>query len=327
MHPYEASYEQLLAPAKWLDTITKEDGFEDMLWYLACWTVAWVALFYLITCRLRSRMAAWPASTKTHENDVYWCARNLIGIIHAVFISLLTVPTFLVLYGAPDDIRFGATGHLAACVPPENRKLGLEVTIAVQAVALAGLAFTAFTLADVGISLIHGLASVDFIIHHVAFITAGLIIRSHCMLPFNAAVLLSMEASTPFLNYLLLVRHRGADFKASVQVNGIVFMLLFFIFRLLMNPYGTAVLWLHHDSAMPPTVPRWQADFLLLAVAAGTAVQFFWFPLIAKTFGAGLRDLLGFGGSRCNGDPAYEGVDSHQSSEPSGKKQSGSVAK
>lgn len=320
MEPLEASFgERLLSPAKWLETVTIEDGLDDMLTYLACWIAAWVGIFYMLSSTLSRWIVAWPQSTKTWENDVYWCARNVLGIIHAVFIASLTVPAFVMLYSAPDDIRFGATGHLATCIPNADRKYEMDWAFTVQAVALAGLAFTAFTLADVIICVIHGLASLDFIVHHIAFITAGLIIRGHCMLPFNAAVLLSMEVSTPFLNYLMLIRHRGEDFKTSVQVCGSVFVLLFLVFRLLLNPYGTAALWLRHDRAMPPTVPRWQADFLLLAVGAGTAVQFFWFPLIAKKFGAGLYDLLGLGGRRCKGSLANAGVDSPRSSESSGE--------
>mmetsp|Transcript_135929 Transcript_135929/g.378843 ORF Transcript_135929/g.378843 Transcript_135929/m.378843 type:complete len:339 (-) Transcript_135929:154-1170(-) len=303
-----APFADLLRPESALlyAVITEEDGHQDMLTYFGCWTLFWVLLFYCLSWTEPRWAGRWPPSTKLHENDRYWSARNVLGIIHAIFITALTVPALFKLYDAPDEVRFGATGHLAACAPGSEHRIEIveKWGFVAQAVALAGLAFTAFTLADVGISTVHGLATMDHIAHHLAFVTAGLIIRGHCMLPFNASILLAMEASTPFLNIMLFFRHRGMAFKTAVQVNGILFVLLYVVFRVALNTYGAVVLWLHYKTAMPPTVPAWQAWFLLMAISAGAAIQFFWFPQIARMFRAGLLGLLGRG---CAEDGAAEG--------------------
>jgi len=280
-----------LAPAT-----TEVDGVEDFIMSFIGWTLMWAALFYFLSYTVPQWAGAAPNSTKDHENDRYWMARNLLGVIHAIFVTAITVPGFFLLSDAPDKVRFGSTGQLATCAattavlrPEEIEAWGFLC----QAVALAGLVFTSFTVADVGICIMHGLASADFIAHHIAFITAGLIIRSHCMLPFNATMLLAMEASTPFLNFILFFRHRGPAFKFAVQANGIIFVILFVVFRLILNTYGAIVLWLHYATAVAPIVPKWQVWFLLIAVTAGVLVQFFWFPQVVRTFGAGLLELMG----------------------------------
>jgi len=273
------------------------DGIEELWMSFAAWTVMWTLLFYLLSYTWPQWGSRIQQSTKAHENGRYWSARNVIGVIHAVFIAALTVPSYIALSGGGDYIRFGYTGHLATCAVGPDHPLPPALIqpweFMVQAVALAGLAFTSFTCADICICLLHGLSSADYIVHHIAFISAGLLIRGHCMLPFNAAILMAMEASTPFLNFVLFFRHRGPRYGVAVQVSGIIFVILFIVVRLGLNTYGAVILWLHRDTAMPPTVPKWQAWLLIAAVVAGAGVQFFWFPQIVKTFGSGLRDLLG----------------------------------
>jgi len=274
-------------------TISEQESTWLLITYFGFWTLGWTVLFYCLTAIDPWWASRFPRSTKMHENDRNWSARNLLGVIHALFVSAITVPAIFILWPATDEVRFGATGHLATCsIGPDRAELAEQWSEVSEAVAMAGLAFTAFTLADVGISAVHGLATADYIAHHIAFITAGMIIRGHCMLPFNAAILLAMEASTPFLNVLLFFRHRGTAYKKMVQVNGIIFVCLFVLFRLVLNTYGAITLW-YHWNFVPAVVPRWQAWFLMAAIAAGAAVQFVWFPSIAKIFGSGMSELLG----------------------------------
>jgi hypothetical protein len=270
------------------------DGFEVLLYTAGFWTLGWVLLFYTLACTLPRWSKNLPPSSKEHENDKYWIARDVIGIIHALLVSALCVPAAFEFLEAPDWVQFASSSHLANCrVDGADIEL-LPWNFAGQAVALSGLAFTTFTLADAIVSVAHGLATVDYIIHHIAFVTAGMIIRGHCMLPFNAAVLMGMEASTPFLNYFHLVRHRGDVFRIRVIVCGISFFVLFLLWRIGFNLYATAHLWIVHIKgfAIPAHVPQWQARFLMVAVTAGAGVQFFWLPSICKLFMSRLRDLL-----------------------------------
>eukprot|EP00418_Pyrodinium_bahamense_P065280 CAMPEP_0179095866 /NCGR_PEP_ID=MMETSP0796-20121207/44037_1 /TAXON_ID=73915 /ORGANISM="Pyrodinium bahamense, Strain pbaha01" /LENGTH=266 /DNA_ID=CAMNT_0020793563 /DNA_START=161 /DNA_END=961 /DNA_ORIENTATION=+ len=221
-------------------------------------------------------------SSKEHENDKYWMARNVLGIIHAVFVSVIAMPALLSLSGAPDDVRFAYSTHLETCAMDpgwyEDEGYGRDI----ERVALAGLAFTAFTTADVALSIFHGLATWDYMWHHAAFIACGLIMRGNCMLPWKGSVQLAMEASTPFLNFMLFFVNRGKTCWPMVVIAGVIFAVSFVILRLVQNAYATVVLWLRHDIAMPPMVPWWMVWPLLLAVTAGAAVQFYWFPLIVK---------------------------------------------
>lgn len=273
------------------------DGQAEFIWQFIAWVLIWLAVFYGFAFTFSKWTRCLPSSTKAHENDRYWCARNLVGIVHALLISGITVPAVIWLASTHSrTLQFASTRHLALCTPDEMLPdLPWSTVLMLQAVALAGLAFTAFTVADVIISLVHRLATVDFIVHHIAFICAGLIIRGNCMLPYNASILLAMEASTPCLNLLTMLRNRGPRFQTTVKINGVFFSAFYVLFRLVLNSYGTAFLMLEHDSGIPAYIPRWQVWFLLVAVVAGAAVQFFWFPSIVRTFcaGLGLTDWFG----------------------------------
>jgi hypothetical protein len=221
-------------------------------------------------------------SSKPHENDLWWIVRNIIGVVHAIFVSVIALPAVISLSGAPDDVRFAAAPHLETCTMGAGFHHGEPWASYIEAVALAGLAFTAFTTADVALSMIHGLATIDYMVHHAAFILAGFILRGNCILPWKGSVQLAMEASTPFLNIMLLLQNRGVGTWPVVVVCGIIFVVSYVFLRLIQNTYATVILWLRRDEAFPPTMPRWEVWLALLACTAGAAVQFFWFPAIVR---------------------------------------------
>lgn len=290
-------------------------GVPEMLGTASAWSVLWVVLFYSMAWTEPRWGRYFSKSAKPHENDCYWSARQIIGILHALVISVLVLPVLVILAGAPADAQFCGTPFVGRCaVSPDNEQLQ-PWSMWFEVVAMAGMAFTTFTLVDVFISLRHGLATWDYVAHHVAFITAGAIIRSNCMMPYNAAILLAMEVSTPFLNTMLFLRNRGVEYTSTVQITGSTFFLLFVIFRLFLNTYGVVYLWMHFDMATPDWVPRWQLWFLTVAVTAGAAVQFFWFPSIAKLFGTALFALIrGEDGT----DPGDDAVKDDEESAPTG---------
>ena len=45
------------------------------------------------------------------------------------------------------------------------------------------------------------------IVHHFALAAAGFIVRGHCMLPHNPAILIGLEVSTLFLNFAFMYRN------------------------------------------------------------------------------------------------------------------------
>jgi len=247
-----------------------------------------------------------PKSSKPHEDDRYWCARNVLGFIHALLVSILSVPVMFSLIAAPDYAQFAFTSRIGLCLADSSTDHRIFGWLPMyRAIAVAGLAFTSFTACDILVSSIHGLMTWDLLIHHTAFLCAGIIIRGHCILPFNASVLMSMEVSTPFLNYMLLVRNRGEQYQLVTKVCGAMFFATFVCLRIALNTYGVFVLWksaapmlLQGDTSCalawaPPWVPRWELYFLLAAVSLGAIVQMLWFPGIFSTFVKGLTSLFG----------------------------------
>lgn len=260
-------------------------GWGSLALSSAAFMLAWLAVFYLFA--LRQPRTPWPKSSKEFENDKYWCARIWIGALHSIVVTIIALPSFFVFVLSPHIVQFSASHSVAWCTQENSEALDMTSLqgLSLKATAFAGLAFTTFTCADVIISSLHGLwGHWDYMVHHAAFIVAGIIIRSNCMLSYNASILMAMEASTPFLNYMLFFRHRGPRFESRVTICGGIFFLLFILFRLILNTYGALLLWRYRATAVPAHVQSWQVWFVLVAVSLGAGVQFFWFPRILTIF-------------------------------------------
>jgi len=249
------------------------DGYLELMAGFAGWIALWLVLFYGLSYTEFLWIRLLPASTRGNLSSRYISARNILGIGHALFVTCVALPIF---FNLPERMWFATSSHLATCAYPDGP----------ESIATAGLAFTAFTAADIFISVVHGPITMDYMAHHLIFLVAGLIMRGNCMLPFNASILLSMEASTPFLNLLLLVRHRTSTWLPKLV--GVLFTVCFVFFRLFLNVYGIVILWLHRGTALPPTLPLWQGWTLLSIITAGAGVQFFWFPTVSRMFYAGI---------------------------------------
>lgn len=257
----------------------------EELWALGITSVLlicfWLAVFYGACWTYPRWNAGWPASTKQHENSKYWGAWYFMGTIHAIIVSCICVPAFFLLWSAPHAVQYGHTQNVGFCVVGANEasygQAARHDLLWVQvAVAFAGLIFTCFICVDLVVAVRHELAAWDYILHHAIFIFAGQMIRGYCMLPFNAAILMAMEASTPFLNFYLYFRNRQGYKKKLVEISSHLFALSFFSFRVGINTYGAYYLWIQFDRSMPSIVPVWQQWFLLIAISAGAALQWFW---------------------------------------------------
>lgn len=266
-------------------------GESELYVLFASWVAGWAAAFYGLALSASRWGRFLPPSSKPHEDCRFWLARNVLGVAHACLVGTLALPAVFVLVGAGDDVRFGSSVQLATCqVGPDLVAAGEAwMDPFARAIAIAGLAFTSFTAVDLVLLVVHGPLTLDYVVHHLAFIGAGLVIRGHCVLPLNSAILLSMEVSTPFLNLMLLLRNRGPTCYKFAAALGSMFAVLFVAVRLLLNAYGAALLLTMRAEAMPARVPAWQQQFLLGAVAAGVGVQFFWLPQIARALLAAIR--------------------------------------
>lgn len=265
------------------------DGFTVMLAGFGFWMIFWLVVFYatLFTHRWWGRLV--PPSTKEHENDRLWLTRHIVGIAFSLYIACLTVPAVFQFWNQTPEVKFGHSSNLAFC---ETNEYGESVRIWAMVVALAGTAFTAYIIVDFATMFIHSYATADYVVHHIVFIATGLIVRWHCMLPYTAAILMAMEASTPFLNICLLYRNRGDVYRTVLMVCGGFFFALFVVSRLFLNTFGAIALLVNRKEFLMPLVPAWQAWTLVFAIVAGVAVQFFWFPQIYKLFGSHLVPMV-----------------------------------
>uniref|UniRef100_A0A7S0AGE0 TLC domain-containing protein n=1 Tax=Pyrodinium bahamense TaxID=73915 RepID=A0A7S0AGE0_9DINO len=257
----------------------------------------WTLLFHALRWTQPRWMSGAPPSSRGHENDACWCTRNVHGIIHASLISLVSVPALIQLLGASPEVQFAFTDHIGQCALDGSNPALIGWDRTSRFVGLAALAVVTFLASDLVILLVHRQMTIDYFVHHVAFIGAGFLTRINCMLPLNGSILLAMEASTPFLNYLLLFRNRGGGYRLSTGIAGSLFFVLFLILRIGFNTYGVVLLWANWRHAAPPWLPSWQLMAILIAITTGCLVQFFWLPGIVKSFSAAIMELFAPGGS------------------------------
>mmetsp|Transcript_49449 Transcript_49449/g.115630 ORF Transcript_49449/g.115630 Transcript_49449/m.115630 type:complete len:329 (-) Transcript_49449:19-1005(-) len=276
---------------------------------LTLWTIAWLLLFYIFSFTASTWMAGLADSRKKHENCRFWCGRTLLGIIHAIVVSIIAFPGMFLLLGASPYVQFAHSNDISDCQPDASDPRLADWRVLGMLVAYAGLLFTAFILADVIVTCVHRLGSWDYVLHHVVFLLAALIIRVHCILPLNSAMLLAMETSTPFLNFVMLLRHRPLEsswLSTALVPAGLLFVVLYFIFRLIFGFWGVMLLW---ENRWRLDIPKVQLWFLEASVATGFVLQLYWLPSIARVFINKLRKE-----SKAKGHASQE--DAHESSSP-----------
>lgn len=275
---------------------SRTDGFEIMIAGFIVMTLFWWAVFHVAVYTERWWGRRLPKSTKEHENNPTWLVRHYLGGFVGLFLACITVPALVQLRHEPFDVKFAHSSHLAFC---EFDGFGEPLRTWGTATAFAGMTFTAYTIADLVIMCVHGFITWDYIVHHFCFIAVGLIIRCNCILPFEAAILMAMEVSTPFLNYLLIYRNRGEGYYINLMIAGGLFSALFVATRICLNSWGLVELVLHRREDLTQLVPPWQAWSLLIMVAGGALVQFFWLPPVMQAVGSSLIPLMkGFQGDK-----------------------------
>lgn len=268
---------------------SQADGLEVMIAGFVFMTLFWWFVFYLAAFTEEWWGQYIPKSTKDEENDKYWLVRHYLGSLMGILIACLTVPTIIHLWHEPSHIKFAHSSHLAFC---ELDGLDEHVKTWGIATAFAGMAFTTYTMADLANMFVLGFVTWDYLAHHIFFIAVGLIMRCNCILFYEAAILLAMEVSTPFLNYVLIYRNRGEAYATSLAVAGGLFFILFITTRIVLNTWGAYLLILHREEHLMTVIPPWQAWSLLSMIIAGILVQFFWLPPVLKAFGSHFLPLI-----------------------------------
>jgi hypothetical protein len=288
------------------------EGLGILALYVVLWTGLWITSFYIIRYIQPLWLNRLPRSLKAHEDDENWCARNVLGSLHATFIASISIPVFFAFAGSDDDVKFAASPHLDTCRLDSVQKYAMPWNDAGQWIAFAGMAFTTFLIADMFISYMYGLATlecrrgVDHLVHHAAFIAVGLTMRANCMMPYNASILLSMEISTPFLNYCTLMLNRGRDFAWSTLFAGSMFSFFFVAIRIGLNTYGVMFLWINSDIALPPWAPEFEFWFVWLAIFTGVVIQYLWLMVVLRKFKEHWTPRDDYWKAPANGEPGEE---------------------
>jgi len=305
----------LVIPKPWWDAIREAlvypyaypfAGVDLFYWYLFSGTIAWIVLFLLLRWTCMSTCCAclrWccciPAAISETDVDAY--AHCALGIVHAVFVYYISLPSFFILTSAPDEVKFAASHHIATCAIDESQKDLMSWSYRAEAVAWAGLAYLTYEIADVFIVVVwprsHEMPGTDVaspqscctrlilhLVHHSCYIICGLMIRTNCMLPYNASIFLSMKATAPFLNIVRMLKMQGKSqqYRYITMASRQMYVLVFVAVRVVLNTYGVMYLTVNYEIAMPSWIPDWQYWLLLFAIMFGTLLQYACLPELIR---------------------------------------------
>jgi len=230
----------------------------------------WIGVWYAGAWATRWRSPSWALSSVESENSPHWGACTVMSTVNALVCTFVGFPCAVVLLMQPETLWFHAA--------PQSLCYDATGGIVQAAVALGGQSFAVRIAIDFVLQQIHGLLTLEEAIHHCIFFSTGCLMRWYCMMPLNGAILMSMETSTPFLNYYLFFKSRYA-YSADVNMAKLIFGVLFFIFRMIFNTFGAFVFIQRYYSSrlvMPVEMPRWQQHCMVVVMVAGAGLQLYW---------------------------------------------------
>lgn len=238
------------------DEESLEDFFVLLLKWMGLFVIQWYVFAGLVHVFLMPRL---PTSTKKHENNTVYVSQKFVAEIKSIVVSVLANIGVFQMWG----------------------QAGADVFVPNAYAELAGVIFTCFEVVDLVLGGFHGFMDRLYIAHHTIHIGLGLIIRGNCTLCFPAAILMSQETSSIFLNYYLLMRHRVDHW--SVGVSQKLFALAFFCWRNGINTYGTYHYVRHYAFYLDETVVEWQMHFMAVLLVLACILQWYWGVEIVKS--------------------------------------------
>ena len=281
---------------------TPSDSFSDSVALLLQWTGLWILVWYSCAC------IAWiflmhrlPPSSKAHENRAVYVGQKLAGTLKVLAVAALANAGLAEGWRLPPAEQFGGSllGELAGVIftsfelcdlllAGAHRFLDAEhvfhhVVHIVLGLVIRGNCGPTFT-------------ACVLLAQETSGIFQG---HTHGALPHRAPCtrctadpVHHVRGTGIFLNYFLLMRHRAPD-HPSVPLSFACFALAFFFYRLLLGTYATLHYAMHYrDVLLGPTPATttarayaeapWQAHLVLLALMAGTCLQWWWGVVIAR---------------------------------------------
>lgn len=257
-------------------------------------TISWLTPLFVAmhfaTSRLFTALVR-PQNANHKKASAHWFASHVVSTAHAIVVTTVSLQILLTLSDAPSAIKLGTRA-------PQLSVANDRWLQTYPRVAAVGELFTAWLFYDlllvVGVWSILG--SWETIVHHLGFLCAAGVLRGFYFAPWQSAVCLCMEASTPFLNVCQLKEALGLDKSSPVVVGAFGgFALNFFVFRIIVLAAGLVQLLLGWESGPwkepplrsipgssgePPAVPAWVANALVALLVAALSLMLMWFRRI-----------------------------------------------
>ena len=155
-----------------------------------------------------------------------------------------------------------------------------------------GTWFGTFLITDLLLSLVHRMMDKMMLVHHIIFLGMCL---THFWPPvgpgYSGSVMMAQEMSTPFLNLFLLSRGFFGDRATPTVIAFVIFGLLFFIFRVVLNTIVTVFYFMELYKEITTGVSGFAKSgpwlfVISFLVLGGCALQLFFFKVIAgKVYG------------------------------------------
>jgi len=118
-----------------------------------------------------------------------------------------------------------------------------------QSTAVAGVLFVGYEVYDLIDGVCGGRMTPDYIVHHIIFISAGLLSVLPCYLWYYSATAMIQEWSTPLLSVNSIIRRRLGKTNKLVIIVDVSFAITFVLFRVINASYvflGWWVLQIRH---------------------------------------------------------------------------------
>jgi len=213
------------------------------------WTILWYLSAALTHVFVTPRL---PRSSVERENSTVYVSQKFVAELKCLVVAALANVAVVHMWG----------------------QAGSDVYEPNVQAELAGDFFLSFEIVDLVLGSLHGFLTQLYVLHHVLHIVLGLIIRGNCTLGFPAAVLMSQETSSVFLNFYLLMRFRSAHW--SVTRSRDLFALSFGVWRIFLNTYGTLHFVRNYRDFMDPDVVEWQMHVMAVVLVLAMVLQWYW---------------------------------------------------
>lgn len=225
------------------------------------------------------------SKTATELTDAGWRAFHIdaaqlvwSGFFHLMYGTAALVAAF----GYVDDAPARALGDRGALLAAGD----IDYIRLQESAALLGSIFGALMISYLFYWCIGWDPGLEQLFHHLTFFLVTIVLARESALPQSGTIAMAMEASSPALNAMNLVRQlEGPRKETMALLFFLVFLVLFFALRCVM--FGRVVLRTLYlrmlaPDGFPVHVAAWETDLVVVLWLAGWLLQLYWLRAIVK---------------------------------------------